>query len=390
LHALGRTTAVLLTLIVAAGAAASPAAAAPAPLWDHPGYDAEDSYYNPAESVINAGSIRKLTKKWSVNLRKHDPSCSGPSAPVISGGRIFATDQMGISGYRVADGKLSWRFDWPDRLDNETPTLAVSDGLVIAANGDCNSQSDPDGQLTALDVATGKTRWTVPMDMPIYYVVVDKGVVVVSGWSQSDEDAVVAYRARDGRELWRKAKFATTGVSANGVLLVHPTDGSGVPAGGTSAIDIGSGSVRWTRAGVWRAQAASPRADRFYVTDRRSSSDPGKDLAALDVATGATVWTAAGKASEMIAADGRRVFRVVGRTVEALDAASGKRAWQSRLGVAEAVQPVRAGGLLYAGGAVLSAADGKVAGPAFGGRVVVSGGRIYQVLESLLVTYGPA
>src|SRR5690349_23925591 len=154
-----RTTAVLLSFFVAASAA-TPATAAPASLWDHPGYDAEDSYYNPAESVINAGSVRQLEKKWSVNLRKSDASCSGPSAPVIAGGRIFAADHLGISGYAAADGRLSWRFDWPDVMDNETPTMAVSDGVLIAANGDCNSQSDPDGQLTALDAATGRTLWT--------------------------------------------------------------------------------------------------------------------------------------------------------------------------------------------------------------------------------------
>ncbi|MEV6306038.1 PQQ-binding-like beta-propeller repeat protein [Actinoplanes sp. NPDC051861] len=376
-----RTPAVVLSIALAAAAAATPAAAAPASLWDHPGYDAEDSYYNPAESVINAGSIAKLGKKWSVNLRKSDASCSGPSAPVLAGGRLFATDHLGISSYAAADGKLGWRFDWADIMDNEVPRLAVSDGLLIAANGDCNSQSDPDGQLTAIDVVTGKQRWQLPLDMPIYSAVVDKGVVVVTGWSQSDEEAVVAYRARDGRQLWRKVNHSTTGVSANGVLLIHKTDGYGEPAGDTAAVDIGTGATRWTRKGGWTAQAASPRADRFYVTSQDRS------LVAIDAATGKAVWTAAGKESALVAADGTRVYRTEGRGVEALDARTGKRAWITQLGV-EATQPVRAGGLLYAGGAVLNASDGTVAGPVFGGRVVVTGGLLYQVLGNLLVTYG--
>ncbi|MFC7530294.1 PQQ-binding-like beta-propeller repeat protein [Actinoplanes sp. GCM10030250] len=374
-------------MALAAGAAATPAAATPASLWDHPGYDAEDSYYNPAESVVNAGSIGRLTRKWSVNLRKSDESCSGPSAPVVAGGRIFASDHLGISTYGAADGKLNWRYDWPDMMDNDTPVMAVSDGLLIAANGDCNSQSDPDGQLTALDVATGKMRWGLGSDMPINSVVVDKGVVVISGWSQSDEDAVVAYRASDGKMLWHKPRYATTGVSANGVLLIHKTDGYGVPAGETAAVDIGGGATRWTRKGAWPAQAASPRADRFYVTaGGRSPAD--RSLVALDAATGAVVWTAAGKASELIAADGRRVYRAEGRAVEALDAGNGQRLWITQLNT-DVVQPVRAGGLLYAGGAVLNASDGTVAGSVFGGRVVVTGGRIHQVIGSVLVAYAP-
>jgi outer membrane protein assembly factor BamB len=218
------------------------------------------------------------------------------------------------------------------------------------------------------------------MDMPIYHAVVDKGVAVVSGWSQSDEEAVVAYRARDGRELWRKPGYGTTGVSANGVLLIQRTDGYGVPAGSVSAVEIGTGAARWTRAGVWKAQAASPRADRFFVVDR-----DGKDLVALDAGTGAVMWTAVGKGSELIAADGRRVYRGSGRVMEALDAGNGRRVW-GRQG--EAAQPVLAGGLLYAGGVVLSASSGSVVVPEFSGRVVVAGGRIYQLIGSLLVVYG--
>ncbi|MBG0560860.1 outer membrane protein assembly factor BamB family protein [Actinoplanes aureus] len=368
-------TSVLLSLALAAGPPA-------APLWDHPGYDAEDSHYNPDESAINAGSIGRLSTKWSINLRTSDTSCSGPSAPVLSGGRLFATDQLGISGYTAADGRLEWRFDWDDVMDNDIPVLAVSDGLLIAANGDCNSQSDPNGQLTALDVATGKPRWSLPMDMPINAVVVDKGTVVVSGSSPSDEDAVVAYRVRDGRLLWRKPNHATTGVCADGILLVHRTDGFGVHAGEIAGVDIGTGTNRWTSSGGWKARAASPRADRFYVTNAIGS------LAALDTATGALRWTANGKASELIAADGRRVYRADGRAVEALHAGTGKRLWTTRLST-DAVQPVRAGGLLYAGSTVLNAADGTVAGPAYPGHLVVTGGRLYQVSGSVLRAYAP-
>ncbi|MEU4419029.1 PQQ-binding-like beta-propeller repeat protein [Actinoplanes sp. NPDC024001] len=348
-----------------------------APLWDHPGYDAEDSHFNPAETVINAGSVGRLATKWQVKLRTADASCSGPSAPVLSGDRLVTTDMLGISAYSPADGSVRWRYDWDDRLDNDTPALAVADGLVIAANGGCNSQSDPDGKLTALDLANGQPRWTLPMDMPIGSVVVDKGIVAISGSSPSDEDAVVAHRVRDGKLLWRKPNHGTTGVSADGVLLIHATDGFGVPTGPTTAVDISTGVTRWSRDGIWKAQAASPRADRFYATDT------GSNLGALDAATGAIRWIANGKSSELIAADGQRVYRADGRDVEALHAGTGASLWKTRL-TGDAGQPVRAADLLYAGSTVLRAADGGRVGRSYPGRVIVAGGRLYQVNGGVL------
>ncbi|WP_328463243.1 PQQ-like beta-propeller repeat protein [Actinoplanes sp. NBC_00393] len=362
-------------------ATVAPTAAAPASaVWDHPGYDAENSYYNPAESMINAGSIRGLTEKWSTVLRTSDFSCSGPSAPILSDGRIFATDQLGISAYAADAGGLAWRFDWDYPGDNDIPAMAVADGLLIAANGGCNSQSDPDGKLTALDVANGKPRWTLPMDMPIRTVVVDKGIVAISGSSPSDEDAVVAYRVRDGKQLWRKPNFGAGSVSADGVLLIYKTDGFGVHAGEIAAVDIVTGTVRWSRAGDEKAQAAS--ATHFYATEA------DRDLVALDIATGAVKWSAGGQASELIATDGRRVYRADGREVEALDADTGRRQWVTRL-PGEALQPVRAGGLLYAGSTVLKAADGSRAGAAYPGSVIVGGGRVYQVSGSVLRAFAP-
>ncbi|MEU4557548.1 PQQ-binding-like beta-propeller repeat protein [Actinoplanes sp. NPDC023936] len=348
--------------------------------WNHPGYDAGDSHYNPAESVINEGSVRNLAATWSVRLRDIEESCSGFSAPLLTGGRVIVTDKRGISSYDATNGRPAWRFDWDFPDDNGTPVLAVSDRLLIAANGDCNSMSDPDGQLTAIDPATGATRWKLETDIPIHSVVVDNGVIVISGWSPSDEDVVIAHRASDGTELWREPGWSSAGVALNGAVLMRKTDGSGQPDGGTSAIGVTRGELRWSRLENWTAQAAF--GNRFYVTDRRG------DLLAVDGTDGAVTWTAAGKASTLVATDGRRVYRSSGRHVEALDARNGRVRWATPLGV-EARQPVRAGGLLYAGGTVLTASRGIAAGPMFGGHVIVAGGALYRVDRGTLTAYAP-
>ncbi|KHD72335.1 hypothetical protein MB27_38245 [Actinoplanes utahensis] len=370
----------LLTLALTCAAAPTPAVAAVAPLWDHPGYDAEDSHYNPRETVINGGSVRRLTQKWQATLRTNE-SCTGFSAPVLAGGRVHVSDQLGVSAQAADNGKTLWRYGWDDPTDTETPRLAVADGLVIVAGGDCNSQSDPDGSLLALDARTGLPRWKQRLDRPVHSVVVDKNVIVVSGGSPSDEDGITAYAVRDGRALWSRAKALTSEVSADGTILARATDGSGIITGTSLALSITDGRQRWERRAGWTARAAD--ASRFYVTDKSGV------LSAVGVTDGASGWTATGTGNELIAVDGRRVYRVNGKNIEALDARTGKRVWAVAQ-KADGRQPVLAGGLLYPGGPVLNATDGTVAGPAFTGDLLVAGGRIHQVTDGVLTTYGPS
>ncbi|GIF08359.1 PQQ-binding-like beta-propeller repeat protein [Actinoplanes siamensis] len=349
--------------------------------WPHPGFDAEDSHFNPRESVITASTVGRLTPSWSVPLRGIEQSCSGFSAPVLGAGRIFATDRAGVSAYDPGSGAVRWRFTWDDADDNSTPRMAVEGGSLVLANGDCNSMSDPDGRLTVLD-PSGRLRWKLELDNPVDSVLVDKGVVLVSGTSPSDEDRVAAYRVRDGRLLWSKPHHAAAGVSADGLVPLTRTNGYGQPAGETTAVSITTGLARWSRPVALQALAASPAGDRIYATD------PVGALVAVRADSGATLWTAPGKVTPLVATDGPRVYLAAGRMVSARDAASGRRLW-SRTLAEKAAQPVVAGGLLYTGGPVLIAATGAPAGPAFPGFTIPTGGHLYQVDGPRLTAYQP-
>jgi outer membrane protein assembly factor BamB len=368
-----RTVAVVLAVTAAV---AAPAHGAGPAGWDHAGFDAEDSYYNPGESAINATTIGHLTRRWSVPLRRRAETCPRASAPLVAAGRVVATDELGISAYQVATGALAWRYNWPDPGDAGTPTLAVAGGVLIAANSDCNSASDPDGTLTAIDLATGKLRWRQETGIPIATSVVDKNTVVVSGESSSDELAAIAYQTADGRQAWRKAGFQASSVSASGRILLT-TDKS------TTAVTITTGVALWKKPRHWRAESATPAADRFLVTD-------GTALTAVNAATGGVAWTAPGKASDLLATDGRRVYRAAGDTIEAVAATNGRPLWSRRL-PAQPTQPVRAGGLLFTGGAALLPTSGAMAAPGtpFIGKQIVTGGRLYTVNGTTLSSYAP-
>jgi hypothetical protein len=166
--------------------------------WDHPGYDAEDSFYSPG---------RVHDQRWlSHPLVRHGPfRCAnagvrvvcGSAAPLDVGGRVFAADRQGISVYRVADGVLAWRFDWLDPDDATTTSMAVAGDALIAANIGCQSQSDPERRGCRI----GRGEWSrAGRPTPrrrLESLMVDKGVAVVCGSSRSDAQTTIAYRSAE-------------------------------------------------------------------------------------------------------------------------------------------------------------------------------------------------
>lgn len=365
--------------------------AVPAPVtdWSQAGVGAGDSYYNAHESLINASTINAVRRRWTVALPEAGERCARAAEPVVAGGRVFVPTETGIVAYQAGTGRPSWRFNWPFPEDESTPHLAVAGDLLIVANHGCQSMSDPNGTIRALAVGSGRLAWTAAMQAPVESLVVDRGMVVVSGESLSDSPSVVGLLASNGTQRWQLADHSSTGVSAAGRVLVNR-----VGAVGTSALSVTSGRVIWTKRIAWAGQAATPSGDRFYATAA------GNALVCINAATGAVSWSAARKGSTLLAADGRRVYRALGKSVEALDARTGARRWTTAVG-GNAGQPVRAGGLLYTtvdGGkplGILSAATGARAsagtqvGSVAGGNVIVTGGRIYAIKGNTLSGYAP-
>lgn len=387
-----RRAATLVVAGVSAIAAAtttgpSPVSAAP-PGWTQDGYDAGNTGYNPAESVINAGTVATLRRRWSVSSPVLPASCSRQSPPVVAQGRLFLTDRLGIGAYDAATGRLLWRYRHQHPDDEQTPRLAVSGGLLIAANSDCNSASDPTGHLLALDAGTGARRWSLSRDAPMLTMVVDRGLVVVSGADASTTAEVTAYRVADGVRRWSRPEVElAAGVSAGGRLLLTRTD-----AAGSVAVSTGTGQELWRTAKSWRALAANPAGDRFLVADAADA------MLSVTAATGTVAWSTKHSSLEL-ATDGRRVYLSYFRSVEAYDARTGRRLWVASLS-SHTGRPIRAGGLVYAtveSGrpmAILHAATGRVAAPGTPFRVlgqhpVVAGGRLYVTNGSVLSAYAP-
>ncbi|WP_305783947.1 outer membrane protein assembly factor BamB family protein [Symbioplanes lichenis] len=355
---------------------------APAPgAWNQPGYGPGQTYYNPAETVLNAGTIGKVTDRFTTDLPSVDgETCTRPAPPVVSGGRVFVADTSGIGAYAAGTGKRLWQHTWPNPEDESTPYLAVSNGLLVAGNSGCQSASDPNGTVRAFSVTDGKQRWSQQLDTPVDTMVVDRSVVAVGGDSASDLATVRGLDVTTGRIRWTLPRLTSPGVSSNGRLLLTRTT-----AAQMVAVNVTTGKPLWTRPQKWYAEMAT--ADRFFVTNGAGT------LISLNAATGASQWTAP-KASGRNATDGRRIYHPDHNTVEAFDVKTGKRVWW-RTFLGEVGRPVRAGGLVYAAVegktvGIMNAANGRplptkwTSNLAATNRVTVAGGHIYTVAGNTL------
>lgn len=355
---------------------ATPAvASSPPAAWDHDGYDAEDSYFNPSETRITPSTVVRLTRRWKVSLRTNpDETCAqGQGMPLVSGSHVIVADQLGLAAFTASTGHPQWTFTWPDPSDSGLPMLAISGNIVIAAMATCQSMSDPNGEIVALDLRTGHPLWTHAMQLPAYSLAVDKGAAVIYGESDSDDLDTVAFSITDGHQLWHKPGYTSSGVSANGTLLL-------TTATDTVAVDITSGHPVWKIPGVFAAQAATPASDRFLTTS-------GTTLTALNVYDGSTSWTAPDKAGTLLATDGQRIYRVMGDAVESLVAWTGRRAWFREFPTPLA-QPSLAAGVLYTGTNALNAKTGALL-TRLPGHNTITNGRLCNLNAQTLTAMTP-
>ncbi|WP_305783933.1 outer membrane protein assembly factor BamB family protein [Symbioplanes lichenis] len=321
-------------------AATAPATAAPADsrsTWPQTGSDAGRSFYNAGEDLLNASSIGRLKRRWSVPDATSD--CPGRVGPVVAGGLTLTQDTAGLVARDSATGRQVWR-DTGIFFDRLAYHLVVSGTTVVVTSSDslCGIEGgDADGYVCAFDLATGRLLWRRSPNTDAAQLIVTRGMVIVSGNDYGTEPNVEAYRLTDGTPVWsdgdntdgRRTLFSPIPVG-NDVLITR---------GGVSRrVDAVTGNTTGSWSSTWTPLASY--GDWVFVGDSASWS-----LKAVRVSTGRVAWSTA-RVSSRVATDGRRLYLASDTSLEAYDVTSGKRAWKAVLG-AEVGQPFRAGGLIY-------------------------------------------
>jgi outer membrane protein assembly factor BamB len=361
----------LLVFVLLSSAAVSVRGQAPAEEW-------RQFRGTPALTGASAGSVPAAPKLlWSYNV-------GGPiaSSAAIAGGVVYAGGGDGdLVALDLASGKLRWKYATGNLIGESSP----------AVSGDAVYIGDLGGVLHAVSVRDGKLLWTFKTGGEIKASpVVADGVVLIGSY----DTHLYAIDARTGKPRWdvvtKGMVHATAGVR-DGMTFVTGCDAL------FRAIRIADGKeVFQIETGAYTAASPLLAGDRAYVGTFNA------EVLALDLTRRAVVWRYSQEDTEFpyyssAALDGNRLI-LGGRDklVHAIDTTSGKRLWTFATRARVDSSPVVAGGRVYVGSGdgrlyVLDSASGKklwefdtgagiAASPAIAaGRVVIGAedGRLY-------------
>jgi alcohol dehydrogenase (cytochrome c) len=264
----------------------------PREAWLTNGGTLHNQRYSPLDQ-IDTGNVGDLKGVWLTHLGKSGvaPKYSAEGQPIVYAGVIYVpTGEDDVFAVDVATGKIRWTYD--SQIDQKISTVCcgwVSRGVALGGGKVYIGQLD--GRLVALDQKTGEKAWTTEVGewrkgytitaAPLYY----DGMVVtgVSGGEFGIRGRIQAYDAKTGKEVWR---FHT------------------MPAPGDTGHETWpQGSDAWDHGGapVWQTAAVDPELGLLYFSTGNAAPDldgrnrPGHNLfaasiVALDAKTGTHRW----------------------------------------------------------------------------------------------------
>ncbi|MCZ7599791.1 MAG: outer membrane protein assembly factor BamB [Gammaproteobacteria bacterium] len=157
-------------------------------------------------------------------------------------------------------------------------------GCVPPHDGDQVIVAGPGGEVAAIELATGATRWEVDLDIPLTGGVgIGDGLALVGSLTGS----VVALNRDDGAEVWRESvggEVLAPPAVAPGVAVVRAGDGRIV------GLDTATGAVSWT---VSKAiDGLTVRGMSKVLINGRGAVVGLADgrLVAIDIDRGRTLW----------------------------------------------------------------------------------------------------
>ncbi|MEW2380336.1 PQQ-binding-like beta-propeller repeat protein [Micromonospora sp. NPDC047812] len=377
------TAAAVLVATVAVPAA--PAAAGGTGWWAMSGYLVSNSGFNPNESRVTVPTVPNLELAYTGT-----PARTGQRAPVVADGLVYTQDDTGVTATDEETGAQRWRFEPdPERFRWPSQIVHTAGQIVLAVNDSPAMPGADSSQIFVLNAMTGTVVRDFDDEGWVTQILVDRGVVVVSGESRYSIDTR-AYRIADGQLLWQRNQYMQQPVSANGRVVVSGTGTSGGPLT-SSIVDIVTGRIiHTTENREYRPLAADEAGTRFYV-------GWGHSLQVLDATTGTLTWLASNLYPRFVVVTPTRLYVTsTGGTVSAVNRSTGATIWSRSIPESQHQRAIIAGGVLYVTAKsdrvyTLNPVDGApLKAPAFTGAVdqlVVTYGRVYVTDGTKLTVY---
>lgn len=261
----------------------------------------------------------ELREVWEVRI-----GAAGPYVfqPAVVGEDVYAAAHDG-SVARYVKGQASWSVKVGTRLS----AGVGSDGRLAVVVGS-------NGEVVALDAATGAERWRAPSGAEIIASpAVGESVVVV----RASDSRLIAFDAKDGSQRWVYQRatpplalrsFAGMSLQDNAVVV-------GYPGGKLVAVNLANGGA------LWELSVATPRGatELERVADVAGTPVFGRRevcavtfqgrAACFDLGNGNTLWAREFSSSVGMTRDARHVYITdENDAVHALDATSGAAVWK--------------------------------------------------------------
>ena len=205
-----------------------------------------------------------------------------------------------------------------------TPTLEVSLDAPPAAPAafDASGAYVPlkSGQLVAIDLATGRVRWTREL-LTTWAPAASDGLVVVAG-----DDAIAGLDAITGERVWTvpvPGGFSAPPLADTGWVLVSPASGH------LLAVRARDGYVLWTA-----ALPAPVRARPVITASGVFASLEDSQVVALGLEKGEQLWTRrlGGKPGDLLVLDEHLFVGAEDKFFYSLETKNGKERWKWRTG----------------------------------------------------------
>ena len=193
----------------------------------------------------------------------------------------------GVVALWVRNGTVAWRT--PTGSVHFSSPAVADDTVYVGLMGLFNTTSqitfEPPFGVLALDASDGSERWTFPTDGSVAASPVVAGSLLVAA---SKDGRVYALDRATGEEAWRADVSAGISSPALHADTLYVGGGAFGATGRLTALDVGSGAVRWTFEPDGPVQASVTYAsDRVYFATNAAQGT----IYAVNATTGKAVWT---------------------------------------------------------------------------------------------------
>jgi eukaryotic-like serine/threonine-protein kinase len=305
------------------------------------GFDAQHTHANPYERILNPTTVSGLTKKWAYQIRGYVES-----SPAVAGGVVYiGSDDGNLYALDAASGAKKWAY----QTGSPVYSPAVVDGVVYV--------DSYGGNLYALDAVSGAKKWAYHIGSYFYSSpAVANGVVYIG----SEDGNLYALDAASGAKKWAyhtpgstpgSRGYSSSPAVAGGVVYVGSGDGN------LYALDAATGAKKWAyRAGGFSSPTLEGGA--IYISPAVAGGvvyvgSYDGNLYALDATTGVKKWayrTGGPVYSSPAVAGGVVYVGSEDSNLYALDAATGAKKWAYRAAAGLKFSPPEvANGLVYVG-----------------------------------------